>query len=45
MTGTMTHSILLTRFQGGQKRNYYLLGLGSLRTRTVDVMGRQRREG
>ena len=41
--GTMTHNILLTRLQG--KKQFYLPGMGSLRTRTVDAMGRQRREG
>ena len=40
----MTQNILLTRFQGG-KNNAYLPGMGSRRTRTVDAMGRQRREG
>ena len=38
--GTMTHNILLTRLQG--KKQFYLPGMGSLRTRTVDAMGRQR---
>ena len=44
MTGTMTDNILLTRFQGG-KSFAYLPGVGSRRTRTVDAMDRQRREG
>ena len=39
----MTHSILLTRFQG--EKQFYLPGMGSLRTRTLDAMGCQRREG
>ncbi len=39
---TMTHNILITRLQG---KKSYLLRVGSLRTRTVDAMGRQRREG
>ena len=38
----MTHNILLTRLQGEKS---YLPRVGSLRTRTVDAMGRQRREG
>ena len=42
MTGTMTHNILLTRFQ---REKVLLTKEGSLRTRTVDAMGRQRREG
>ena len=42
MTGTMTQNILLARFQGEKS---YLPGMGSLRTCTVDAMGRQRREG
>ena len=41
MTWTMTHNILLTRLQGFT----YLLGVGSRRTRTVNAMNRQRREG
>ena len=49
MTGAMTHNILLTRFQGEKnkkkKNNAYLPGMGSRRTRTVNAMGRQRREG
>ena len=44
MTGTMTDNILLTRLQG-KKNNAYLPGMGSRRTRTVDAMGWQRREG
>ena len=44
MTGTMTDNILLTRLQGTESFAY-LPGVGSRRTRTVDAMGRQRREG
>ena len=43
-TRWLTHNILLTRLQGGKKQ-FYLPGMGSLRTRTIDAMGRQRREG
>ena len=43
MTGTMTDNILLTRLQG--ENIAYLPGVGSRRIRTVDAMGRQRREG
>ena len=39
----MTDNILLTRLQG--ENIAYLPGVGSRRTRTVDAMGRQRREG
>ena len=42
MTGTMTRNILLTRLQG---KKSYLPRVGFLRTRTIDAMGRQRREG
>ena len=42
--GQWLTNILLTRFQGGKKQSY-LPGVGSLRTRTVDAMSRQRREG
>ena len=48
MTGTMTHNILLTRYLGTKRekgKQFYLPGVGSLRTRTVDSMSRQRREG
>ena len=43
----MTHNILLTRFLGfkGERIYVYLLGVGSRRTRTVDAMDRQRKEG
>ena len=40
----MTDNILLTRLQG-KKGFAYLPGVGARRTRTVDAMGRQRREG
>ena len=40
----MTDNILLTRLQG-KKGFAYLPGVGSRRTRTVDAMSRQRREG
>ena len=43
ITGTMTGNILLTRFQG--EKQSYLPGMGSLRTHSVDAMGRQSREG
>ena len=44
----MTHNILLTRYLGTKRekgKQFYSPGVGSLRTRTVDAMSRQRREG